>query len=129
VTLAEAAGLEMGPADPIDGRSFLPQLQGKRGNPRDWVLCHYEPYWNKHPGQFARSKHFKLYRDGRFFHVPEDLRELNSLAEGAAGADGERARKMLQALLQQCPPVPTESGNRQTVDRPVYPEWADLVKP
>ncbi len=30
-TLAEAAGATRGDRDPIDGRSFLPQLKGRRG--------------------------------------------------------------------------------------------------
>lgn len=128
-TLAEAAGIELGGNDPIDGRSFLPQLRGKPGNPREWVLCHYEPYWNKQPGQFARTQHFKLYRDGRFFQVPEDLEELNSIAVGQGGVEVERARQLLLRLLEQCPPVPAESGNRNTVRRPVYPEWGGLLSP
>ncbi|MDB4716372.1 sulfatase-like hydrolase/transferase, partial [bacterium] len=44
-TLAQAAGITLGKDDPIDGVSFLPQLQGKKGTPRDWIFCHYQPYW------------------------------------------------------------------------------------
>ena len=99
------------------------------GNPRQWVLCHYQPYWNKKPGQFARSENFKLYRDGRFFQVPLDLREAHNLASGASGPQGEQMRARLQTLLDQSPPAATVIGNRETKDRPVYPDWKNLVDP
>jgi arylsulfatase A-like enzyme len=128
-TFAEAAGVEQTANDPVDGRSFLPQLRGEKGHPREWVLCHYQPYWNKKPGQFARSAAYKLYRDGRYYHVPLDLRETNNLASGTAGETGEGIRRRLQGLLDQCPPAPTEIGKRQTVERPIYPQWKNLVDP
>lgn len=128
-TLAAAAGANRGAADPFDGRSFLPQLRSEPANQRDWVLCHYQPYWNKKPGQFARTDAFKLYRDGRYFHVPDDLDEANNLAVGAAGQIGEKARQELNELLKQCPPAATAIGTRETRDRPVYPHWKNLVDP
>lgn len=48
-TLAEAAAAKLAADDPIDGRSFLPRLRGEPGNPRDWVLWHYQPYWGNFP--------------------------------------------------------------------------------
>jgi arylsulfatase A len=128
-TLADAAGVTLGSSDPIDGRSFLPRLRSKAGNPRDWVFTHYRPYWNKVPVQFARTERFKLYRDGRFFEVPTDLKEANDLMEGSAGERGELVRERLQAFLDQTPPAPTESGDRNTEHRPIYPDWRNLVDP
>jgi arylsulfatase A len=125
-TFAEAAGIKLAKKDPIDGRSFLPRLHGEKGNPRDWVLCHYQPYWNKQPGQFARTERFKLYRDGRFYEVPQDLREQNDLANDKTG---KAARQKLQAFLDQAPPAHTEKGNKTTKERPVYPDWKNLVDP
>ena len=122
-TLAEAAGATLGEDDPIDGRSFFPQLKGDKGSPREWVLCHYQPYWNKLPGQFARTEDFKLYRDGRFYQPQNDLRESRDLAL-AAGKLGEADKTKLQALLDRCPPAPDQVGNRDTKQRPVYPDWA-----
>ena len=123
-TAAAAAGIPLGADDPIDGRSFLPRLKGTEPNLRNWVLCHYQPYWNQNPGQFARTERFKLYRDGRFYEVPEDLREQHNLA---AGNTGEAVRQQLQTLLDQCPPAPTKRGNSATKNRPTYPDWKDLV--
>lgn len=123
-TFAEAAGVKMGDDDPVDGRSFLPRLRGERGNPRDWVLCHYQPYWNKTPGQFARTQQFKLYRDGRFYEVPNDLKELNNLGNTDTG---KNVRQQLQKLLKQCPLAPKEKAGSRVKERPTYPKWIDLV--
>ena len=44
-TLAEAANIPLPKDEIFDGRSFLPQLLGEKGNPREWVFCHYKPKW------------------------------------------------------------------------------------
>jgi len=96
-TFAEAAAVTLGEDDPIDGRSVLPQINGDKGNPRDWVLCHYQPYWGSVTGaQYVRDQQFKLYRDGAFYLVPNDLKELYNLTKGEAGERGETARAQLK---------------------------------
>mgnify|MGYP003662847211 CR=1 FL=1 len=122
-TLAEAAGVSLGAGDPIDGFSFLPQLTGKPGNPRDWVICHYQPYWNKTPGQFARTQQYKLYRDGRYYDVPNDLYEKSVIAPGEASS---APRTRLQRLLNSLPPEPTGMLGRDATERPIYQDWTDL---
>ena len=126
-TLADVAGLKMGSSDPIDGRSFLAQLKGEKGNPRQWVLNHYQPYWGmKDVGQFARDKTFKLYRDGRLYNVPADLQEKETIEQSQQGAGAAASRKMLQAILEKCPPAPSAPGNKNTKLRPIYPDSPDL---
>lgn len=125
-TLAELAGIPLNQSDPTDGQSFAPQLRGKQGNPRDWALCHYQPYWNKTPGQFARTQQYKLYRDGRFFKTPNDLNEKSDLSKQKLNSEAQQAHQKLEALLKQCPPAPTEKKGRGSKDRPVSPEWPKL---
>ncbi len=125
-TLAEAAGIELGKNDPIDGTSFLPQLCGEKGNPRDWVLCHYQPYWNKQPGQFARTEKYKLYRDGRFYTPVSDLKEENDLADRVKGEHGATEYRKLGMVLEACPPAPTEKQGKNALERPVFPKWKKL---
>ncbi len=125
-TLAAAAGVKLGEDDPVDGRSFLPQLLGQPGTPRDWAFCHYQPYWNKEPGQFARTAEFKLYRDGRFYEPATDLVEQNDLSKELQGEHRIETHHELQTLLDTAPPAPTEKGDRNTKNRPVYPEWKKL---
>lgn len=129
-TFAAMADVNLGKDDPIDGRSFLPQLNGKKGHPRDWVLCHYQPYWGRFKGsQYVREAQFKLYRDGRFFNVPQDLKESQNLAEGQAGDSGEQSRRMLKQTLKTIPPAPPVQGGKDKKTRPVYPAWKNIVNP
>ncbi|MDB4639256.1 sulfatase-like hydrolase/transferase [bacterium] len=128
-TLAQAAGVRLGKGDPIDGRSFLPQLTGQRGAPRDWVLTHYQPYWNKQPGQFVRTQDLKLYRDGRFYNVPSDLLEKNDLSKTAQGTKTSKSKKDLQKVLDASPPAPVKTGQRTSTVRPTYPNWRNLIDP
>jgi arylsulfatase A len=125
-TVAEVAGIQLGKTDPSDGRSFLPRLRGEKGSPRNWALCHYQPYWNKKPGQFARTQQYKLYRDGRFFSVPNDLKEVNDLAQGDLKPETKTARQQLQNVLKKCPPSPTGKHGKEAKDRPVYPKWPKI---
>ena len=125
-TLADAAGVSRGEGDPIDGRSILPQLRGQTGYPRDWVFLHYQPYWGAQPGQFARTQNYKLYSDGGFFHVLDDLEETKDLDLDSLSADAASKKDVLQKVLSNSPPAPTEPGSRTTIGRPLYAEWPEL---
>ena len=108
--LADAAGVARGEGDPFDGRSILPQLRGQTGYPRDWVFLHYQPYWGAQPGQFARTQNYKLYRDGGFFHVPDDLKESKDLDRDSLSADaGLKQRCAAKSVIEQ-PPGPDRTG-------------------
>jgi len=132
-TFAEAAGTTLSKEDPFDGRSFFPQLNGQTGNPRSWVFCHYEPYWNQRSGQFVRSGDYKLYRDGRFYNVPKDLDEANDLSKASGPIEALDSRLLMNSILKSCPPAPAggkegKSAGKNTVDRPTYPQWMNLFE-
>ena len=97
-TFAEMAGAEIPGEMIIDGRSFLPQLRGKKGNPREWIFCHYEPKWlgRKKAVRFVRDKRWKLYANGSLYDVPADTLEHNP---NPAGPEAAAARKRLKAVL------------------------------
>ena len=41
----------------VDGRSFLPQLRGEKGNPREWIHCYYCPRPERTPPvRFVRDR-------------------------------------------------------------------------
>lgn len=129
-TFADAAGIRLNGDDPIDGRSFLPQLRGEKGNPRDWVLLHYQPYWGRFQGkQYVRNPLFKLYRDGRFYKVPQDLKEETNLAKGQLAEEEITAQQMLQKVFEIAPPSPPLHGGKAAQERPTYPEWKNIVDP
>ncbi len=100
-TLAEAAGAPLPRDRVIDGRSFLPQIKGAKGSPRDWVFCH---YWKRGRerdkiSEFVRDKRWKLYGDGRFYDLKSDGAEENPLDTMAPNAAA--ARKALERGFEQ----------------------------
>jgi arylsulfatase A len=97
-TIAAAAGIK--PLEgAVDGRSFLPQIRGERGAPREIAFAHYDP----HPGckvdfkatRLAWDKQWKLYRDGRLFDYAADPLEEHPV-EGRP-----EVRQKLQAELDR----------------------------
>jgi len=104
-TLADAGGASLPKNVIIDGRSFLPQLRGEKGNPRDWVFC----WYRRDPGstlhRFARDKRWKLYgqsdleRTGKLYDVLADPLEENPIEPGQGGEQAKAAKAKLQAVL------------------------------
>jgi len=123
-TIAEATGakLPVGPNLTLDGRSFLPQVRGEKGNPREWVFCHFDKnpakaeFNPKFPrARFARGKRFKLYDDGRLYDVLKDPLEEHVIPPGA-DSEADAARKVLQAVLDSMvvkPDFYTQGGVRR----------------
>jgi arylsulfatase A len=101
-TLCEAAGTEVPASLPADGRSFLPQLVGQKGQPREWIYSWYAK--NGGPtatAEFAMSVQHKLYRDGRFFELSTDPFEERPLrVDDLSAANAEAARALALALDQ-----------------------------
>jgi arylsulfatase A len=100
-TLCEAAGAKP-PAGLLDGRSFLPQLRGETGQPREWVYCWYAPNQGKidPPRQFARDQRYKLFAGGEFYQVDSRRYEETEL-NGTLSVEAAAAKKKLQVALDQ----------------------------
>lgn len=88
-TLCEAAGVPA-PGN-IDGVSFLPQLRGEKGRPREWLHVWYSPRQNTDTKvrEYAFNHSHKLYRNGEFYDLQQDPDERSPLA--AAGLTGPAA--------------------------------------
>jgi arylsulfatase A len=100
-TLCEAAGAEVPVSLKLDGRSFLPQLMGERGDPREWIYIWYSRNGGSVGKEFTRNQRYKLYRTGEFFDVPHDYLEKNPLDEAQLSAEQQAVRVQLQAALDQ----------------------------
>jgi len=96
------------PADgTIDGQSFLPQLCGQPGDPRQAIYCWY--FRNGKPvsggkqhkaGESARTERYKLYlRDG-FYDVAADFLEQQPLDPASLNASQRQVRDRLQGVLE-----------------------------
>ena len=63
-TLVAIAGGELATdRGPLDGRSFLPQLRGETGNPRDWIFVQMGQYY------YARSRDWRLDELNRLYDM------------------------------------------------------------
>jgi arylsulfatase A len=84
----------------IDGRSFLPQLRGEPGQPREWLYAWYNPSGGaKAKAEFVHDARFKLYTDGRFYAVDKDDREQTPLDGSTLDSNAQVAKAKLRAAL------------------------------
>ncbi len=96
-TLLGVAGVNPPPDLQLDGRSFLPVLQGDEANARTWIYSWYNPRGGREGEQWARNQRYKLYADGRFFDVSNDHDEKNPLDN--LNVDQNQIRNILQVAL------------------------------
>jgi len=101
-TIIDATGSEGEPDDFLDGMSFFPQLRGRKGDPREWIFCHYDPRWGQwQPSRFVRNKRWKLYDDGRFYDLHGDPMEDTPLESSGLGLEALRIHDQFQAVLDR----------------------------
>jgi arylsulfatase A len=101
-TLADVAGASLPEEITIDGRSFLQQLYGNKGNPREWIFMY---YWGRgrdimETRQCARDKRWKLYDDGSFFDVVADPLEQNPIKYEDISGETASAHQNLRNVLE-----------------------------
>lgn len=100
-TLCEAAQVEVPAAPDIDGKSFLPQLLGERGTPREWIYCWYARNGGAKGKEFTRNQQYKLYRSGKFFDIAHDELEQHPVGESSLSPKMRAVRDKLQAALDR----------------------------
>ena len=94
-TICQAAGADV-PAN-IDGVSFLPQLRGEKGTPREWLYSWYSPRQQADMtvSEYAFDHGYKLYRTGQFFDLAADPFRKTGTGPGLhAGRDQCRRRSL-----------------------------------
>ena len=97
-TIAKATGAT--PLSPTDGRSFLAQLHGEKGEPRETIFVYYWPRPEKGaPLRFVRNQRWKLYGDGRLIDVQNDVLEKTPVKRPESNA----IRQTLQAAMDRMP--------------------------
>lgn len=111
-TMMQAAGIALPKDQVFDGKSFLPQILGKPSQPKEFVYMYYEPKWYHHVnGVFVRDKEYKLYGDGRFYHVANDVLEENDLSRKTLPAKEKTIKTKLESILKKMPNVPVNQPN------------------
>lgn len=102
-TLAELVGKEIH----VDGQSFFALLNDEQPSLRETAFVHYDPRWganvNRHRNRFVRTLDYKLYQDGEFYNLKEDILEQNPLSTDSLTPKEQEIRASLQAELQKHP--------------------------
>ena len=101
-TLLSATGIET--PKHLEGISFLPQLLGQLGTPRQIMYCYYCPRPERTPPiRFVRNKRWKLYGNGSFFDIQNDVLEQHPVDTQRLRTDAQDAFEELSAAIQASP--------------------------
>ncbi len=114
-TIAELAGAKLPKGVTIDGKSFLSQLRGKRGAPRDWIYVQLGTRW------YVRDRDWKLNEGDNLFDMTGAPFVEKPIAADSSDATSLTARKRLQAVIDKLNPgggiVDPGNGSGKRADR------------
>lgn len=96
-TMLDAANVPIPEGFKPNGRSFLPQIKGEAGNPRDWVYCYFVPGKK----EFAMTKRYKLYASGKLYDLESDFYEKSPIKPADRTAEQKRIAETLAKVIQQ----------------------------
>ena len=97
-TFLEAAGTKPSANSALDGRSFLPQIRGQSGQPRDWAFFHFIKSPDKPATEWILDQRWKLYTTGEFYDYRADPKEHKPVS---GGGEANAARAKLQTVLDR----------------------------
>lgn len=97
-TFADLAGAKLPTKNVLDGRSFLPQLMGKKGNPREWIFIELGNKW------YVREAKWKLNREGELFDMSNAPFEEKLVLNYAVNTVASEAYSRLQTVLKTLSP-------------------------
>ena len=115
-SLMDITGIKIN--DSIDGVSFYPELLGKKGKNREWIMCYYQPYWPYKAGKFIRTKNYKLYGKGNIVSVS------NGIETSLKHSKEEKViqkKEFLQNILNKTPPIAKSAGKNAKI-RKTFPQ-------
>jgi arylsulfatase A len=98
-TFAEVAGAPLPTKNVLDGRSFLPQLIGKKGNPREWIFCELGNKW------YVRDGKWKLTREDELFDMSNSPFEEKLMTNYSNNKEATEAYNRLKAVLDKLNPA------------------------
>lgn len=98
-TFAELAGASLPQGVTVDGRSFAPQLRGRKGNPREWVFVQLGKNW------YVKERGWKLNQSGELYDMKEAPFEEKLVPADSKDAGAAAARKRLQGVLDNLNPA------------------------
>ncbi len=97
-TFADLAGAKLPVNKEIDGHSFLPQLFGKQGKPREWIFIELGNKW------YVRDLKWKLNREDELFDMSNSPFEEKLVTNYSENKEAAKAFKRLKATLKTLSP-------------------------
>jgi arylsulfatase A len=98
-TFAELAGAALPAKTAIDGRSFVAQVRGQQGKPRESIFIELARMW------YVRDAGWKLNQAGELFDMSDAPFAEKPVASGSTDPAAIAARKRLQAALDALNPA------------------------
>ena len=109
-TFLDLAGAPLPAGRKLDGVSFADRLRGQGPSPRSFTYCEekalpkpggVEPDGTSSGLKWVRNKDWKLYNDGRLFHMAKDPLETRPSKVGQDGSSGSAMRKKLRQTFKK----------------------------
>ena len=97
-TFADLAGAKLPNNRVIDGQSFLPQLLGKKGNPREWIFIELGNKW------YVRDAKWKLNREDELFDMSNSPFEEKLVTNYSNNKEAAEAFNRLKAAINTLSP-------------------------
>jgi arylsulfatase A len=94
-TLVELGNTELPTKTKIDGKSFAPQILGKKGRPRQWAYTEWKGR------AWIRTRDWKLYREGKLYDMKKDPLENDPIIAKSDSKESAVIRKKLFKALEQ----------------------------
>ena len=106
-TVAELAGAKLPEGVALDTHSFAPQIEGKKGSPRDWV------YVELNGKSYVRDARYKLTGAGELYDLSEAPFKEIPVAKDTKDSNAVAARKTLQLVLDDHKALPGKPADKQ----------------
>ena len=104
-TLFDVGNIPLPKDEIFDGESILPQIQGKKGEHRDWLFIHHDPLpgtgkEGRELASWAFDKRWKLSKQtGRLYDLIADPEETTPIDVTSAGPEAKAAKEKLQKVI------------------------------
>ena len=93
-----------------DGKSLAHIFYGNKKNIRETVTIYYDPRWSinvdRYRNIFSQDKRYKLYKNGEFFDMENDILEENPLKEKDLDVNEKLIKDKLSKEVSKFPPLP-----------------------
>ena len=100
----------LGVVDDSDGTSMMDIFIGENIKNREIATIYYDPMWSdnvsKYRSVFTQDNRYKLYKDGRFYDIENDVLETSPLKEEDLTKDQKNIKNKLSENLSFFPELP-----------------------